>query len=85
VVFITSFQDGTDLFTLNPQEVPAGAGSGFFWTPNKIVTNYHVVKDAKQLKVTLGDGTVIDGAPPSLPFSIGTHPHSRLHSLGGRF
>ena len=42
--------------------MPAGAGSGFFWTPNRIVTNYHVVKDAKQLKVTLGDGTVVDAA-----------------------
>jgi S1-C subfamily serine protease len=60
VVFITSFAEARDLLTLDPLEVPAGAGSGFFWTPDKVVTNYHVVKDAKQLKVTLGDGTVVD-------------------------
>ena len=60
VVFITSFSDGVDALTLNPQEIPAGAGSGFFWSADRVVTNYHVVKGARQLKVTLGDGEVVD-------------------------
>jgi S1-C subfamily serine protease len=59
VVFITTLAERRDAFTLDPVETPAGAGSGFFWdSDGHIVTNYHVVKDAAQLRVTLGDTSV---------------------------
>ena len=59
VVFITSLVEGRDALTLDPVEAPAGAGSGFLWavsgTRAAVVTNYHVVKDAQNLKVTFLD------------------------------
>ena len=60
VVFITTLQERQDPLTLDPVDSPAGAGSGFFWdTDGHVVTNYHVVKGAALLKVTLGDTTVV--------------------------
>jgi hypothetical protein len=59
VVFITTLAERRDAFTLDPVELPAGAGSGFFWdAQGHLVTNYHVVKDAAQLRVTLADTSV---------------------------
>ncbi len=47
VVHITTSSLGED-FRMNPVEIPQGSGSGFVWD-NKgyIVTNYHVVRDAR--------------------------------------
>lgn len=57
VVFITSLARRRDFF-LNVFEVPAGTGSGFIWdTDGHIVTNYHVIKDASAVNVTLHDQT----------------------------
>ena len=59
VVFITTLSERRDAFTLDPVEAPAGAGSGWFWdAEGHVVTNYHVVKDAERLRVTLGDASV---------------------------
>lgn len=40
-----------DLFTLDVLEVPQGSGSGFVWdTDGHIVTNYHVIRGASDLR-----------------------------------
>jgi S1-C subfamily serine protease len=54
-VFVTEKQLVVDYFR-GQVEVPAGSGTGFVWdTAGNIVTNYHVVKDARSLTVTLQD------------------------------
>eukprot|EP00633_Aureoumbra_lagunensis_P004715 CAMPEP_0197314816 /NCGR_PEP_ID=MMETSP0891-20130614/35346_1 /TAXON_ID=44058 ORGANISM="Aureoumbra lagunensis, Strain CCMP1510" /NCGR_SAMPLE_ID=MMETSP0891 /ASSEMBLY_ACC=CAM_ASM_000534 /LENGTH=313 /DNA_ID=CAMNT_0042803443 /DNA_START=248 /DNA_END=1186 /DNA_ORIENTATION=+ len=41
---------------MNVMEVPAGTGSGFIWDKSgHIVTNYHVIRNAIEAKVTLVD------------------------------
>src|SRR5688500_10846690 len=55
VVFVTTSQVGRDYF-FNLLEVPRGSGSGFVWDEQgHVVTNYHVVKDASRVRVTLPD------------------------------
>jgi S1-C subfamily serine protease len=52
-VFVTQTRIVTDFWAGESEEVPSGSGSGFVWdTEGHIVTNYHVVKDARSLKVT---------------------------------
>jgi S1-C subfamily serine protease len=54
---ISSRVFGTRL-SLKPQEVPQGSGTGFVWDEKgRIVTNYHVVKDADRVHVILSDQT----------------------------
>jgi S1-C subfamily serine protease len=54
---ISSKVFGTRL-SLKPQEVPQGSGTGFVWDEKgRIVTNYHVVKDADRVHVILADQT----------------------------
>jgi S1-C subfamily serine protease len=54
-VFVTEKQMVVDFFR-GQVEVPAGSGTGFVWdTAGNIVTNFHVVKDARSLTVTLQD------------------------------
>lgn len=55
VVFITNLQSARDRITFNVTEVPAGSGTGFAWDARHIVTNYHVIKGASDLRVTLSD------------------------------
>jgi S1-C subfamily serine protease len=44
------------LFSRNLEEVPVGTGSGFVWDKEgHIITNYHVVKGASSVTVTLND------------------------------
>ncbi|WP_339289546.1 trypsin-like peptidase domain-containing protein [Ureibacillus sp. FSL K6-0786] len=61
VVGITNIQEVSDFWTRQSRETEAGSGSGVIYkvVGNKayIVTNYHVVENAKQLEVTLADGT----------------------------
>ena len=53
VVYITNVAVRRDAFTLNLTEAPQGAGSGIVWdTKGHIVTNYHVIAKANQLKVS---------------------------------
>ncbi|GFY83142.1 DegP protease 1 [Actinidia rufa] len=61
VVYITNLAVRQDVFTLDVLEVPQGSGSGFVWDKNgHIVTNYHVIRGASDLKVTLADQTTYD-------------------------
>lgn len=56
VVYITNLATKQDVFTLDVFEVPQGSGSGFVWdTQGHIVTNYHVIRGASDLRVTLAD------------------------------
>jgi S1-C subfamily serine protease len=56
VVNVTSLAVGRDRFTLNAVAIPRGTGSGFVWDEQgRIVTNYHVIKDAGAVRVTLAD------------------------------
>jgi len=56
VVYITNLAVRQDAFTLDVLEVPQGSGSGFIWDQQgHIVTNYHVIRGASDLRVTLGD------------------------------
>jgi len=61
-VYISTFVEKTDRFTMNAVEVPAGTGSGFVWDKDgHIVTNYHVIRGAQAAKVALtgSDGRTI--------------------------
>jgi S1-C subfamily serine protease len=71
VVHITSVTIEYDWFMqAMPQE---GTGSGVIIDQEgRVLTNYHVVKDAKQLTVTLADGTEVDGK------IVGTDPQNDL-------
>ncbi|PIA61997.1 hypothetical protein AQUCO_00200171v1 [Aquilegia coerulea] len=56
VVYITNLAIRQDAFTLDVLEVPQGSGSGFVWDKDgHIVTNYHVIRGASELSVTLSD------------------------------
>ena len=56
VVNITSAQLVRSRFNLNVQQVPKGSGTGFVWDDKgRVVTNYHVVAGANQIRVTLDD------------------------------
>ncbi|XP_044465139.1 protease Do-like 1, chloroplastic isoform X2 [Mangifera indica] len=61
VVYITNLAARQDVFTLDVLEVPQGSGSGFVWDKDgHIVTNYHVIRGASDLKVTLADQSTYD-------------------------
>jgi len=55
-VFVTQKQVVVDFFRGQAMEVPAGSGTGFVWDKEgHVVTNFHVVKDARSLTVTFDD------------------------------
>lgn len=57
VVFITNMASRRDAYTLDMLEIPQGAGSGLIWDKTgHIVTNYHVIRGATELQVTLTGG-----------------------------
>jgi|EP00982_Pelagococcus_subviridis_P017350 S1-C subfamily serine protease len=59
VVYITNLAQRRDVFTLNITEAPQGAGSGIVWDDDgHIITNYHVIARANQVRVTFQDQTV---------------------------
>ncbi|OAI53602.1 hypothetical protein AYO44_04160 [Planctomycetaceae bacterium SCGC AG-212-F19] len=59
VVSITTLGFRRDPLTMDVEEVPQGAGSGFIWGEKGfIVTNFHVVQDAGGAEVALWDGSV---------------------------
>jgi len=63
VVNITNSRLVRSFYSLNPQEVPQGSGTGFIWNEEGyIVTNYHVVQQANRVTVTMQDGTTYDAA-----------------------
>ena len=53
-MYIDTFAEQRDAFTMNVMEVPLGAGSGFVWDmQGHIVTNYHVIRTAKAAQVAI--------------------------------
>ncbi|KAL3813794.1 hypothetical protein ACJIZ3_015062 [Penstemon smallii] len=61
VVNITNLASRQDAFTLDVLEVPQGSGSGFVWDiQGHIVTNYHVIRGASDVRVTLADQSTYD-------------------------
>ncbi|GLI63253.1 hypothetical protein VaNZ11_006153 [Volvox africanus] len=57
VVNVTNLAIKRDAFTMNMLEMPQGQGSGFIWDRvGHVVTNYHVIQDASDIKVTLANG-----------------------------
>ena len=58
-VFVTEKQVVVDYFRGQAMEVPAGSGTGFVWDKEgHVVTNFHVVKDARSLTVTFDDNRI---------------------------
>jgi len=56
VVFITTMAVRQEFFSFRALEVPPGVGSGFVWSENGyIVTNYHVIAEVQEARVTLAD------------------------------
>jgi len=56
VVFVTQMRVVVDYLAGTAQEVPAGSGSGFVWDEaGNVVTNFHVVDNARSLTVTFHD------------------------------
>lgn len=56
VVFITRLQDRQDWYSMSVNRVRQGTGSGFVWNKSGyIVTNYHVVRNAAEIRVRLAD------------------------------
>lgn len=75
VVYINTSKVQRDYWSRNVMEIPAGTGSGFVWDQNgHIVTNYHVVKGASSVKVTLSDQSTFDaiivGADPDKDLAL---------------
>eukprot|EP00475_Leptophrys_vorax_P019956 TRINITY_DN27328_c0_g3_i3.p1 TRINITY_DN27328_c0_g3~~TRINITY_DN27328_c0_g3_i3.p1 ORF type:complete len:541 (-),score=4.18 TRINITY_DN27328_c0_g3_i3:197-1738(-) len=56
---ITNLAVRRDVFTLDVMEEPQGTGSGFIWDrEGHVVTNFHVIRNASDLRVTLADQSV---------------------------
>ena len=75
VVFINSIEIRRGFFNLNVYEIPSGTGSGFIWDrQGRIVTNFHVVKDASRVEVTLADNSswkaVLVGVAPDKDLAV---------------
>jgi S1-C subfamily serine protease len=69
VVFVSNSALVRNMFSSDVFEVPAGAGTGFIWDANGyIVTNYHVIENARKVTVTLKNGKKVNakviGAEP---------------------
>ncbi len=61
VVFVTNTALRRSIFSLNVEEIPRGAGTGFVWDESGlIVTNFHVIAGAHKLTVTLHDRSVYE-------------------------
>jgi S1-C subfamily serine protease len=75
VCFITTSTLGKDFWNRNVFEIPAGSGSGFIWDRDgHIVTNFHVIRNAKKIRVTLADQNTYDaslvGVEPSKDLAV---------------
>ncbi len=89
VVFITTIANRTRVFRSRLFESPQeGTGSGFIWDADgHIVTNYHVIRGADRVRVTLADQTTWDaafvGAEPDKDLAVLRidAPTSRLRAI----
>ncbi|HJV21302.1 MAG TPA: trypsin-like peptidase domain-containing protein [Holophagaceae bacterium] len=64
VVYITTTEErARDLFGFTRVEVPSGTGTGFIWDAGgHVVTNFHVIQNARRAFVTTSDGVVHEAA-----------------------
>ncbi|HEX6272422.1 MAG TPA: trypsin-like peptidase domain-containing protein [Polyangiaceae bacterium] len=74
-VFVTQKQVVLDYWAGRAVEVPAGSGSGFVWDGlGHIVTNFHVIQNARSLTVTLQDQStheaVVRGVEPRKDIAV---------------
>ncbi|CAM4507587.1 MAG: Putative serine protease HtrA [Legionella sp.] len=59
VVYVHRLATVTNHYSFKKMQVPDGSGSGMIWDDKgHIVTNYHVIKGADKLAITLGNMTV---------------------------
>jgi S1-C subfamily serine protease len=64
VVYVTNLAVRRDRFSMDVTSIPQGTGSGFVWDKKgTIITNFHVVKGAQGVEVTLADGSVWKARP----------------------
>jgi S1-C subfamily serine protease len=75
VVNISNIIAARTRYSMDPIKIPQGQGSGFIWDTNgHIVTNYHVIRGAAEVQVTLIDQTVwkakIIGGDPSKDVAV---------------
>ncbi len=58
VVYVTNNTVVRNRYSLDLQAVPQGSGTGFVWDKRgHIVTNFHVIENARQITITLQDQT----------------------------
>ncbi|HET9953028.1 MAG TPA: trypsin-like peptidase domain-containing protein [Polyangiaceae bacterium] len=74
-VFVTQTQVVVDYWAGQRMEVPAGSGSGFVWDKEgHVVTNFHVIQNARSLTVTLQDQSTLEatvvGAEPRKDIAV---------------
>ena len=61
VVYVHNLAFRQNFFTMQATQVQQGTGSGFIWDDKgHIVTNYHVVRNADKLAITLKNGQTLD-------------------------
>jgi S1-C subfamily serine protease len=75
VVFITSISQSYDIWRMNVTRYPSGTGSGFVWDEDgHIVTNFHVLQNAREWQITLSDQSTWDarlvGAAPDKDLAV---------------
>ncbi|GKZ00946.1 hypothetical protein MPSEU_001046100 [Mayamaea pseudoterrestris] len=81
VVFIDTFTSRRDDFSADITEIPLGAGSGFVWdTEGHIVTNFHVVRNARSAQVAIISNAKCD---PALTLSPGSLKQSSSSATNG--
>lgn len=79
VVFIDTFKEQRDVFSTNVMEVPLGSGSGFVWdNKGHIVTNYHVVRNARSAQVAILTKVVPGDKGLTLASDETTNPLTRM-------
>lgn len=89
VVNITNLQTVRSGYSLDVQKLPAGVGSGFIWDDKgHVVTNFHVIKGASEVQVTLLDqssytATVVGFDPDKdvAVLSLNNLPPGKLNEL----
>ncbi|MFY2840889.1 S1C family serine protease [Achromobacter ruhlandii] len=75
VVYITTAQLVSDVWSRNVFSVPRGTGSGFIWDEaGHVVTNFHVIQGASAATVKLADGrdyqAALVGASPAHDIAV---------------
>ena len=85
VVFIDTFASQKDSFSEDITQIRLGAGSGFVWDKEgHIVTNYHVIRNAKSAQVAIiSAATDTNGRflQPSVPSSTSAFSSTTVPSL----